>query len=364
MEEKKLTMKDYVIETPKVVLENIERSKELTNKLVEEYLKKDFKRVVIVASGSSYNGSLCAVEFLKKVLKKEIKVISPFTFTYFDNDYDENDFIIVISQSGRSTNSIDAINTIKSKGLRTIGITGNVHSDFEDVCDVVVDYGVGIEKVGMVTKGVVTLTLFLMLSAVEIQIRKGLMSAEEGNDWKNAMRKSMDAHKQLQQSTFEFIEKHKKELTSMHNVWLISAGSNLSTIIEGALKIGESVKIHATAYESEEFLHGPVFPLNPDYVVFIYDTNKSEKASERIHQIYQGVKGVTDKVYMITDKPQIGEDVISTSVSIPEEILPLAYLAVAPLLAEYSSQALETKYHPLFSNLWKAVEIKTKKKEN
>lgn len=364
MEENKLTMKNYVIETPQVVLENIDRSADLTKPLVDEYLKKDFKRIIIVASGSSYNGSLCAVEFLHKILKKEVKVVSPFTFTYFEEDYDENDFIVIISQSGRSTNSIKAIETIRAKGLRTIGITGNVHSDFETECDVVVDYGVGIEKVGMVTKGVVTLTLFLMLFAVEVQVKTGNMSKEEGEQWKNEMRKSMDVHKQLQKSSFDFIESHKKVLTSMQNVWMVSAGSNLATAIEGALKIGESMKIHATAYESEEFLHGPVFPLNPNYVVFIYDTNTKDEKSDRIHQIYQGVKSVTDKAYIITNRPMPNEDAIITDITLPEEILPLAYLAVAPLLAEYASQAMETKYHPLFGNLWKSVEIKTKKKEN
>lgn len=364
MNEKKLTMKDYVIETPQTVLDNIVKSKDLTDELVSEYLKKDYKRFIIVASGSSYNGSLCAVEFLRKILKKEVKVVSPFTFTHFDNDYDDNDFVVVVSQSGRSTNSIEAINLLKLKNMKAIGITGNVHSTFEDVCDVVIDYGVGIETVGYVTKGVVTLALFFMLFAIEAQLKKNVITEEEAKNWKESMRKTMDIHKQLQSSTLDFIGRHTKELTSMTNVWLVGVGSNYATAVEGALKIGETVKIHATAYETEEFLHGPVFPLNPNYTVIFYDVNTVGAVSDRIHKIYQGIRKVTDKAYIVTNHPKEDEDAITSSGELPEEILPLAYLSVAPLLAEFASETLETKSHPLFSNLWKAVEIKTKKKDN
>ena len=49
-------------------------------------------------------------------------------------------------------------------GHRAIGITSNVNSDFGDgICDVVVDYGIGIETVGYVTLGMVGLVLYFIM---------------------------------------------------------------------------------------------------------------------------------------------------------------------------------------------------------
>ena len=360
MEEKKLTMKDYVIETPGAVLANIDRSKELTQSLVDLYVKKDYKRIIIVACGSSYNGAICAKAFMHHVLKKEVQVVAPLTFVNYENDFTDDDFIVVCSQSGRSTNSLEAIELIKSRGLPAIGITGDVESDFKEDCDLTVDWGVGIEKVGMVTKGVVTLALYFMLFALEASEKQSLLTSDEVKGWKDEMRKAMDVHQQLQTSSFAFIEKHKKDLLSMKNVWIISAGTNLATGIEGALKIGESVKIHSTCYEVEEFLHGPVFPLNPDYTVIAIDSN--DKCRQRIHDVYHAVKNVTDRAYLITSAPVDDEDAITTSIEVNELINPLAYLAVCPLLAEFAQQSLECKMHPLYIHFREGVSTKSRKK--
>ena len=49
----KETMMDYILETPKAVLANLERAEELTKPLVDLYLRKDYRNIVLVASGSS-----------------------------------------------------------------------------------------------------------------------------------------------------------------------------------------------------------------------------------------------------------------------------------------------------------------------
>mgnify|MGYP003289983192 len=51
-------------------------------------------------------------------------------------------------------------------GHRAIGITSNVNSDFgDDICDVVVDYGIGIETVGYVTLDMVGLVLYFIMQS-------------------------------------------------------------------------------------------------------------------------------------------------------------------------------------------------------
>jgi len=360
MTEKKVTMIDFVQATPAQVRYNVTRSKELTQSLVDEYLKKDYKRILIVACGSSHNGSMCGVPFLKMITKKEVKLIPPFTFTYFNEGFDDDDFIVVVSQSGRSTNAIEALELLKAKGHRTIGITSDVNSDFKDICDLTIDWGVGVETVGYVTKGVVTLAEYFMLFGIEAQLAKGEIDEACAQAYKNEILKAMEAHEQLQASAQKYIESHVKQLYNMQELYVISAGANLGTVTEAALKISETVKIHATAYECEEFLHGPLFPMTPAYTVMAYDT-ANPKANARIEAIYEAAKGISAQPILVKCGSCDDPDVISTDIELIDEVMPLAYLAVAPLLADFASLRLEKAEHKLLHEFENALSTKSKK---
>ena len=320
MEEKKLSMKDYVMETPEYVLRNIGNSTGLTAPLVEEYMKGSYTRILLAACGSSYNGCLCARAFMHHILNIRVDLVSPFTFVNYEDEFDDHDLILVVSQSGRSTNSLEALQLIRSRGHRAIGLTGNPDSPFRGICDLTVDWGVGIEKVGMVTKGVTTLALYLMLFALEAACASGKITVQEKESWKEEMRRTVQAHRELQASAFAFIETHRKQLLSMHNVWVVSARTNLAAAVEAAL--------------------------NPDYTVIFYDSN-DDRSHDRILQVYHAVKTVTDRAYLITDQKTDDPDAIRADTHIHQLLNPLAYLAVAPLLAEYVQETKHTDRHPL-----------------
>ena len=360
LEEKKVSMIDYVQQTPAQVRYNVERSKELTQSLVDEYIKKDFRRILIVACGSSNNGSRCGQPFLQMITKKEVQVIPPFTFVHFFDNVDENDFVVVVSQSGRSTNAIEALELLKEKGLRTIGITSDVNSDFKDICDLTIDWGVGKETVGYVTNGVVTLAEYFMLFGIEAQLKKGEISEETAEEYKNEILKAMTAHEQLQDSALKYIDSHVKELYNLQELYVISAGANMGTVNEAALKISETVKIHATAYECEEFLHGPLYPMTPKYTLLAYDT-ANKKANERIEAIYAAAKEVCVQPILVRCGSCQDPDVISTDVELIDEVMPLAYLAVAPLLGDFASKRLTVEEHPLLEEFQKKLATKSKK---
>ena len=82
----KLTMLDYVKETPGVLRTNIEQYTALVEPLMKEVQKKEIKRILLVASGSSHNACYCARSFVEKVSGLEVRIITPYTFTYYEND--------------------------------------------------------------------------------------------------------------------------------------------------------------------------------------------------------------------------------------------------------------------------------------
>lgn len=345
-------MLTYIEETPVQLELNNKNSKELTKELVNLYLQKKYKTIWIVASGSSSNASNCAKPFMMKYLDCNVEIVPPNTFLYSDLTYTDDDFIVVISQSGCSTNSIDALKKLKSINKKAIGITGNINSDFKDYADVVIDYGVGEETVGYVTKGVTTLAQFLMLFALEAS---GTEFIEELNDVPNR-------HKIIQEETNAFYEKNKALLTSMTVSYACGFMQGYGIATEAALKIGETVQIPSFAYEAEEFIHGPNLQLTPNYTLFFIDD--LYKGSKRLEQIYLASRSVTDRCFAITNSNLVDDDhAIRLPFEIKEPLLsPLYLLPFFQILAYRITTDLNKWYrHPLFKDFEKLVSCKTEK---
>lgn len=348
----KPTMLTYIEETPMQLELNNNNSKELTKELVNLYLQKKYKTIWIIASGSSSNASNCAKPFMMKYLDCNVEIVPPNTFLYSDLTYTDDDFIFVISQSGCSTNSIDALKKLKSINKTAIGITGNVNSDFKDYADVVIDYGVGVETVGYVTKGVTTLAQFLMLFALEAS---GTEFIEELNDVPNR-------HKIIQEETNAFYEKNKALLTSMTVSYACGFMQGYGIATEAALKIGETVQIPSFAYEAEEFIHGPNLQLTPNYTLFFIDD--LYKGSKRLEQIYLASRSVTDRCFAITNSDIVDDNhAIRLPFEIKEPLLsPLYLLPFFQILAFRITTDLNKWHrHPLFKDFEKLVSCKTEK---
>jgi glucoselysine-6-phosphate deglycase len=105
-----VTMKDYIYATPQKVLDNVENAEALTQVMVDLYTKREYTQITFVASGSSYTAIQCVRGFLCEILHTDIKIINPYTFSEYDYRYiKNNNFVVVVSQSGASTNCIEAL---------------------------------------------------------------------------------------------------------------------------------------------------------------------------------------------------------------------------------------------------------------
>ena len=347
----KYTMLDYVKEAPEVARKNIQRYQELVDPLLSLMQKREYRSIWLVASGSSYNACFAARPFMRKVLKKEVKIITPYTFTYYEHDVKDEDLVLVVTQSGLSTNAIEAIQTLNNMGHISICLTGNVESDVKNYATLVLDYGVGEELVGYVTKGVTSLCLFLILLSIAYAHQEEYLSEVE---------KAVNLNEQMIEKTLQFIRTNYKALSSMNWVYSIGAGSNYGTALESALKMGETIHIPSCAYEIEEYIHGPNLQLTPQYNVFIYDEN--DEASTRVGQIYKATSKVTDRVFMISANKNFKNDkrvIVLEDAPLPE-LCALAYLPFVQLVSfVISDETHRIKQHPLMKEFKTIAAAKT-----
>lgn len=341
------SMLKYIMETPAQVRKNIYNAKVLTEKMVELFTNRPYRSIWLVACGSSCNAAHCARYYMREHLGVEIKVITPFTFNYYEHNMREDDFVVCISQSGCSTNTIESLRLCKKLGIPAIGLTGNAHSDFEREADYVVDYGLGGEKLDFVSKGVVTLTVFLMLFALYAAYAGGRISEKQVEEEKDEMLRSIDNYEEQIHSFPAYFEANKQKLLSMERVYVIGAGANYGTALEGAVKIGETVHIVAVGYEVDEAIHGPQIQLTPNYNFIFIDPG--DETTQRIMQSCKAARAMTDRVFIISNNPEIeGKEVMRVTNTIKEKLTPLYTLAFIQLISYYVAETNATwKQHPL-----------------
>ncbi len=196
-----VSMLTYIRKTPETVLKNIEERKKITKLLVDEYVNGGYKGITFVACGSSYNSCIIARYFVRKYLKAEVKVVTPFTFIHHEHDYRDNMLTVNVSQSGCSTNIIDCVLFEKQLGEKTISLVGREDCDVKKYSDLLIDWCVGEEKIGYATIGVVTLVAYLMLFALEASLVKGFIDKVEYDKIISEMRKAMEIHQQVVDET-------------------------------------------------------------------------------------------------------------------------------------------------------------------
>lgn len=360
-----VTMLDYIKETPQGMEANMRNRIALVKPLLALYSAKPYPAITIVASGSSYNAAACAKTFIEQFLQTKVTLVTPASYIYHDYRVLKDDFTFVISQSGCSTNALAALKKLKELKIPAIGVTANSTSDFLEEADILINYGAGEEKVGFVTKGVVTLCLFLILFALEAASALGKLEKTEYQRLLKEIALLPDYHRRVQELTARFYQENKAELTALTTVYFIGFKQALGVCDEAALKCNETIKVPCFALEAEEFLHGPNLQLTPNYTVFAVDDFTD--GSKRIKEIYAAVKKVTKRSYLLTaayptDDPQV--------INLPFKPLeptlsPLYLLPFYEMIAYQVTEDLHRwQRHPLLADFAATVKTKTAKVKN
>ena len=120
--------------------------------------------------------------------------------------------------------------------------------------------------------------------------------------------------------------------------------------MEGAVKIGETVHILAVGYEIDESIHGPQIQLTPNYNLFFLDPG--DETSTRIRQEWQAAQKITDRVFALSNNPDLKGTGVMRVPAVEDELFsPLYSLAFVQLTAYYVAETNYTWHqHPLLQD--------------
>ncbi len=227
----------------------------------------------VVGSGTSFHASLFLQHLLTKHTNLRVAAVPASEFAEWRprGRY----FVIGFSQSGESSDVIEAFRAAKAAGAKTVAITNTPGSTLARMADAAVVTRAGREEAVTATK------------TFDAQLAASLMLAYAlaGRGWgeveaaADAARKALGAEGSVRGLA--------ERLAGAEHAFCLGRGVGYPIALEAALKLKEAAMVHAEGFAVREFLHGPLQLVGESTPVFAYAASAegfeaSRKALERV----------------------------------------------------------------------------------
>ena len=254
---------------------------------IRQYVDKlaGARRIIFVACGTSWHAALIGEYMLEEFVRLPVEVEYASEFRYRDPIIDEGTFVIAISQSGETADTLAAVKEAKRKGATTLGICNVVGSSIarETEAGIYIHAGpeIGVASTKAFTAQVTVLALLAILLG-----RKKSISAAQGRWMIRELKKLPQLVAQMLQNT-QPIKQLAEKFKDHRNFLYLGRGLNFPIALEGALKLKEISYIHAEGYPAAEMKHGPIALIDKDMpVVFIATQDGTyEKVLSNIEEV-------------------------------------------------------------------------------
>ena len=213
--------------------------------------------VKICACGTSYNSGLVSSYLFERQAKIRASVEIASEFRYKEPLLAKNTLFVVISQSGETADTLEALKMAKRAGLKTLAICNVDNSSIVRLADHTILARAGIEKGVASTKAFATQVMVLWMLSLYIANAKNTMTQEEIKEEINAMRHIPNTVV-VSDKLHEKIKRLSKRYLHGHGFFFIGRDMFYPLALEGALKLKEISYLHAEGYPAGEMKHGPI----------------------------------------------------------------------------------------------------------
>ncbi len=225
--------------------------------------------VLIAASGSSRHSGLFGEILLedKCGLAVDVEYASEYSLRagnpYAPNARDlRNPSVIVLSQSGETSDTLAALREARARGQRTLAITNVEDSTMAREADLSMPLAAGREKAIPATKSFTCqLTVLALLALYEELSRNRLTFTDNGQMTLTDGLRELLAVPEAIEAQLPRWEKQMAELAAKYRdastFLFLGRGIHYAIAREGALKLKEASYIHAEGYPTGELKHGP-----------------------------------------------------------------------------------------------------------
>lgn len=211
--------------------------------------KRDPTLILTLARGSSDNAVTFFSYLAGQYLGLPVASLPPSLFTVYKSTLKPEDALAVgVSQSGESSDVVEGLKALAEVGALTLSVSNASGSRLEDFADFVINQGAGQEQAVAASK---TFSSQMMVLACLVA------HWSDDAELKGALERVPEQLSGLLKSADE-IERVALRLTHAESAYVLGRGLSYACALELALKLKETAYLHAQAYSSAEFQHGPI----------------------------------------------------------------------------------------------------------
>jgi len=222
---------------------------------VEKLLGNGIDSIYIVACGTSYYSGLVGKYLIEQITDIPVFVELASEYRFFGTK-NQNSLVIVVTQSGETTDTLAALREAKNSGCRTLVVTNVIGSTATRIGDSYVLTQSGPEIGVAATKTFTSQVIVLLLIALKLGIVNNKISADELYNYILSL-KELPQHVRVTLDKSQEIKDIASKLTNAKSIFFIGRGLNYPLALEGALKLKEISYIHAEGFAAGELKHGP-----------------------------------------------------------------------------------------------------------
>lgn len=305
-------MEKEIYEQHKILQDTI-RGRILDNNVNLE-LPDDFvngvNRILICACGTSYNAGLSAKYLFEREAKIKTDVVIASEFRYAEPIMEKDSLFIVISQSGETADTLEALKLANKNNLKTLAICNVDNSSIVREAKYSLLTRAGIEKGVASTKAFSSQVMLLWILGIYISQRKNLISKTQIKAQIASIKSSLEAVK-VNFYIHDKLKKLSKRYLHGHGFFFIGRDIFYPLALEGALKLKEISYLHAEGYPGGEMKHGPIaladselfcVSLMPKHLLYDKIKNNTQELSARdatICIVAQEYNDVADDIVLI-----------------------------------------------------------------
>ena len=235
---------------------------------------RKYQSITIVGCGSAYHTGLASKYLFENYANIPVNVEMASEYRYKKIFPRSDELVILISQSGETADTLEAVRLAKENKIDTLGIINVLSSSIARESDKVIYCLAGCEIAVATTKAYLAQLLILSLLALLTAYQKGYIDEDKANNYlKDLIALKKDTKNIIDNK--EYYKNIAKDFYKDREMFFIGRNIDYALCMEASLKMKEISYIHSEAYAAGELKHGTISLIEENMVVFGIVTNPS-----------------------------------------------------------------------------------------
>lgn len=287
--------------------------------------------IVTLARGSSDNAVTFFSYLAAQTLGLPVASLPPSLVTVYGATMKAQDTLTIgVSQSGESSDVVGGLKALEAAGAVTVAISNDPASSLMQAADYRLEQNAGAERAVAASKTFSSQMMLLSLLVAHWSENAELLAALAAvpGAMREVLAGSQDA---LHRAALRF--------THAPSIYVLGRGLSYGPALETALKLKETCYLHAEAYSSAEFQHGPIAAISPSHPVLMLALNDETETSN--HEAAAKLRAASADLSVFSSNALLMSDA-NAAVTLPPNLHPVTQAFVMILAGQLLALHLAT----------------------